>query len=64
MDRALRVEILTARFGDEAGYRASLENDVQLRKALTLFPEAEELAVAHERMQLAKKSDLEGPTTP
>jgi carboxyl-terminal processing protease len=64
VDRALRVELLTARFGDEAGYRAGLENDVQLKKALTLFPEAEQLAIAHERMLLAKKSDLKGPAAP
>jgi carboxyl-terminal processing protease len=64
VDRALRVEILTARFGDEAGYRASLENDIQLRKALTLFPQAEKLAMAHERMQLARESDLKGPAAP
>ncbi|HVO49709.1 MAG TPA: S41 family peptidase, partial [Thermoanaerobaculia bacterium] len=64
VDRALRAEILTARFGDEAGYRVSLENDVQVKKALTLFPEAEKLALAHERMLLAKKSDLRGPAAP
>ena len=64
VDLALREEILTARFGDEAGYRVSLENDVQLKKALTLFPEAEKLAIAHERMLLAKKSDLKGPVKP
>ena len=64
VDRALREEILTGRFGDEAGYRASLENDVSLEKALTLFPEAEKLAVAHERMHLARKSDLTGPPAP
>ena len=64
VDRALREEILTAKFGRDAGYRASLENDVQLKKALTLFPEAEKLAMAHEQMQLAKKSDLKGPLRP
>ena len=64
VDRALREEILTAKFGREAGYKASLENDVQLRKALTLFPDAEKLAMAHEQMQLAKKSDLKGFVKP
>jgi carboxyl-terminal processing protease len=64
VDRALREEILTAKFGDEAGYKVSLENDVQLKKALTLFPDAEKLAVAHEQMLLAKKSDLKGPVAP
>jgi carboxyl-terminal processing protease len=64
IDRALREEVTTAKFGREAGYRVSLENDVQLKKALTLFPEAEKLATAHEQMQLAKKSDFKGPVKP
>ena len=64
VDRAIREEILTAKFGREAGYRASLESDIQVKKALTLFPEAEKLAMAHEQMLLAKKSDLRGPVKP
>ncbi|HQR46685.1 MAG TPA: S41 family peptidase [Thermoanaerobaculia bacterium] len=44
VDRAIREELLTAVYGREAGYRSSLEGDVVLRKALTLFPEAEKLA--------------------
>ena len=64
VDRALREEIMTAKFGREAGYKVSLENDVQLKKALTLFPEAEKLAMAHEQMQLAKKSDIKGLVKP
>ncbi len=64
VDRALQEEIMTAKFGRDAGYKVSLENDVQLRKALTLFPEAEKLAVAHEQMLLARKSDLKGPVKP
>ncbi len=64
VDRALREEMLTAKFGRDAGYKAGLENDIQLRKALTLFPEAEKLAMAHEQMLLARKSDLKGPLKP
>jgi carboxyl-terminal processing protease len=64
IDRAIREEVLTATYGREAGYKISLENDVQLRKALTLFPEAEKLAMAHEQMQVARKSDLKGPLKP
>jgi carboxyl-terminal processing protease len=44
VDRAIREELLTAVYGREAGYRSSLEGDVVLKKALTLFPEAEKLA--------------------
>ena len=64
LDRAIREELLTAVYGREAGYRVSMEGDVQLRKALTLFPEAEKLAMAHQQMQLAKNSDLKGPVKP
>jgi len=44
VDRSIVEELLVAAHGPEAGYRTSLEGDVQLRKALTLFPEAEKLA--------------------
>lgn len=64
IDRALREEVITAKFGREAGYQVSLEDDVQLKKALTLFPEAEKLAMAHQQMLLAKKSDLKGSVEP
>jgi carboxyl-terminal processing protease len=64
VDKAIREELLTAAYGREAGYKVALENDVQLKKALTLFPEAEKLAMAHEQMQLARKSDLKGPLKP
>jgi carboxyl-terminal processing protease len=64
LDRAIREELLTAAYGREAGYRVNMEGDVQLKKALTLFPEAEKLAMAHQQMQLAKNSDLRGPVKP
>jgi carboxyl-terminal processing protease len=64
IDRALREELMTAVYGREAGYRVSMEGDVQLKKALTLFPDAEKLAMAHQQMQLAKNSDLKGPVKP
>jgi carboxyl-terminal processing protease len=44
VDRSIVEELLVAAHGPEAGYRTSLEGDVQLRKALTLFPEAGKLA--------------------
>lgn len=64
LDRAIREELLTAAYGREAGYHVSMEGDVQLKKALTLFPDAEKLAMAHQQMQLAKSSDLKGPVKP
>jgi carboxyl-terminal processing protease len=44
VDRALSEEIVGAVHGPEAGYRVSIDGDVQITKALTLFPEAEKLA--------------------
>lgn len=54
IDRALREELLTAVYGPEAGYRASLDGDVVLKKALTLFPEAEKLAAARAAALVAR----------
>ncbi|MBK9966274.1 MAG: hypothetical protein IPP07_15765 [Holophagales bacterium] len=44
VDRALTEELVGAVHGPEAGYRISIGGDVQLKKALTLFPDAEKLA--------------------
>ncbi len=44
LDRALAEELVGAAHGPEAGYRITIQGDAQLRKALTLFPEAEKLA--------------------
>jgi len=56
VDRAIREELLTAVWGREAGYRATLEGDVQLKKALTLFPDAEKLAALREEARLARNA--------
>ena len=44
VDRAIREELLTAIYGREVGYRSSLDGDLVVKKALSLFPEAEKLA--------------------
>ena len=54
IDRALREELLTAVYGRETGFRASLDGDVVLRKALTLFPEAEKLAASRAAALVAR----------
>ena len=46
IDRGIREEVLNTAFGRESGYRAALETDPQLQKALTLFPEAEKLVAS------------------
>lgn len=58
VDRAVREELLMAVYGRELGYRIGLEGDVQLKKALTLFPDAEKLAEIHETSQVARNSRL------
>jgi carboxyl-terminal processing protease len=55
VDRAIREEMVTAVFGREVGYRVGLEGDVQLRKALTLFPDAERLAALRDGQKIAAK---------
>lgn len=56
IDRAIREELMNAIYGREAGYRVGLEGDVQLRKALSLFPEAERLAALPKPGALAQKN--------
>jgi len=56
LDRALAEELVGAVHGPEAGYRISIEGDEQLKKALTLFPEAEKLAgIRTEPESIAKR---------
>jgi hypothetical protein len=43
--RALKAEIISAKYGYDASYSYRLEGDDQVAKAIELFPEAEKLAV-------------------
>jgi carboxyl-terminal processing protease len=43
IDRALKAEIIAAKYGYDASYPYRLQGDTQVEKALTLFPEAEKL---------------------
>ncbi len=56
VDRAIREELLTAVYGSEVGYRSSLDGDVVVKKALSLFPEAEKLASARAAALVARAS--------
>jgi carboxyl-terminal processing protease len=58
IDRAIREELLTAVYGRETGYRSSLEADAVVKKALSLFPEAERLASARAAALVARASTL------
>lgn len=45
IDRALKAEIIAAKYGFDASYPYRLEGDTQVEKALELFPEAQKLAM-------------------
>jgi carboxyl-terminal processing protease len=44
IERALKAEIIAAKFGFDASYPFRVEGDAQVEKALELFPEAQRLA--------------------
>jgi carboxyl-terminal processing protease len=44
IERALKAEIVAAKFGFDASYPFRLEGDAQVERALELFPEAQKLA--------------------
>ena len=44
IERALKAEIIAAKFGFDASYPYRLEGDTQVEKALEVFPEAQKLA--------------------
>src|SRR6266496_3384523 len=45
LERALKAEIVAAKFGFDASYPFRLQGDDQIEKALALFPEAQKLAM-------------------
>jgi carboxyl-terminal processing protease len=44
IERALRAEIIAAKFGYDASYPYRLQGDVQVEKAIDVFPQAQKLA--------------------
>jgi len=46
IERALKAEIVAAKFGFDASYPYRLQGDNQIEKALDVFPEAQKLALA------------------
>lgn len=59
LERALRAEIVAARFGYDASYPIRLQGDDQVARALELFPEAEKLASQSIRLHSAQT--VKGP---
>ena len=56
IERALKAEIIAAKYGFDASYPFRLEGDTQIEKALDMFPEAQKLAV--------KAAEMRGRTMP
>jgi carboxyl-terminal processing protease len=67
IERALKAEIVAAKFGFEASYPFRLEGDVQVEKALEVFPEAEKLEVraeaAHDKAAAVAQGESHGPSS-
>ncbi|MGH9459002.1 MAG: S41 family peptidase [Thermoanaerobaculia bacterium] len=51
LERALKAEIIAAKYGFDASYPVRLRGDDQVAKALALLPEAEKLAAKAERQR-------------
>lgn len=64
IQRALKAEIIAAKFGYDASYPIRLAGDEQVAKALELFPQAEKLfaeaQVVHSREMASKKENSAG----
>lgn len=63
IERALKTEIVAAKFGYDASYPYRLMGDEQVEKALELFPQAEELASRADRAnesRVAQATTTEG----
>jgi carboxyl-terminal processing protease len=56
VERALKAEIVAAKFGYDASYPYRLQGDAQVEKALDVFPEAQKLAT----LAAARAHDGEG----
>ncbi len=56
IERALKAEIIAAKYGFDASYPFRLQGDTQIEKALELFPDAQKLAL--------KAAEVRGRNTP
>ncbi|HEU5162211.1 MAG TPA: S41 family peptidase [Thermoanaerobaculia bacterium] len=57
LERAIKAEIIAAKYGFDASYPFRLQGDDQVAKAIAMFPEAEKLAAkaaAHRREMIAR----------
>jgi carboxyl-terminal processing protease len=67
IERALKAEIIAAKYGFDASYPYRLEGDIQVEKALEVFPEAEKLEVraeaVHANSTAVAQGENRGPTS-
>jgi len=56
LDLAIRVELVNAKYGLEAGWGVRATGDAQVQKALTMFGEAERIAALPKKKNPARAS--------
>ena len=62
LERALRAEIIAAKFGFDASYPFRLQGDAQVEKAVELFPEAQKLATLAAQIRGREGDKRQGET--
>lgn len=60
LERALKAEIVAAKYGFDASYPYRLQGDAQVEKAVELFPEAQKLAIAAAQLRGADGDKRQG----
>jgi carboxyl-terminal processing protease len=63
VERALKAEIVAAKFGYDASYPYRLQGDEQVEKAIELFPEAERLAERADAIRAGQLASAGGSST-
>ncbi|HJQ35872.1 MAG TPA: S41 family peptidase [Thermoanaerobaculia bacterium] len=62
LERALKAEIVAAKYGFDASYPYRLQGDAQVEKAIELFPEAQKLAALAARVRGSEGEGRQGDT--
>jgi len=62
IERALKAEIVAAKFGFDASYPYRLQGDAQVEKAIEMFPEAQKLATLAAQMRGSEGDKRPGDT--
>jgi carboxyl-terminal processing protease len=62
LERALKAEIVAAKYGFDASYPYRLQGDAQIEKAIELFPEAQKLSALAAQMRGSEGDKRQGET--